>query len=189
MGYRERWEYWKQTDQADQADRKSPLGHVGHRDRFEQQLAQLMHSTQERTPFETRHQEGIRNRVRALRRLRATRRAAGCALAVAGLGLGLFLWPHGHTGDRPSAPHPRPATRPTDGSAPKMSPAPSQTPSAPPPSFPRTHSSAPRLPTTRPPTPEHTAAATVPPTADGSSVTVTQVPATTSASAPALPSH
>ncbi|MER6570519.1 hypothetical protein ABT288_31145 [Streptomyces sp. NPDC001093] len=137
-----------------------------HMDHFERQLTRLMHSTQEPVRYEPRHQEALHAGVRVRRRVRAARRAAGSVLAVAGLGLGLLLWPHGHTDGRPSAPHPRPATSPTP--VPSTSPGPSQSPSttyAPsgPPSSTATDSA----------TPGSTTSTANPPGATGSSATAT----------------
>ncbi|MYW47658.1 hypothetical protein GT346_31205, partial [Streptomyces sp. SID161] len=62
------------------------------RDHFERQLTQLMCQHGPQASFEARHREALRAGVRARRRVRAARRAAGSVLAVAGLALGLFLW-------------------------------------------------------------------------------------------------
>ena len=90
-------------------------------DAFEQRLARLMHGTLEPAPFEPRHREQLRAGVRTRRRVRTAYRAAGSAAVVAGLGLGLLLWPHQHTQVLPRAPGstgvcwcgPRSSPRPT----------------------------------------------------------------------------
>jgi hypothetical protein len=122
-------------DDVDRVERLTLGDDLEYRDHFERQLTQLMH-TREQTSFGPGQRNRLRARVVARRRVRAARRAAGCVLAVAGLGVGLFLWPHGHTDDRPSAPHPRPAISPTSGPSP--TPAPSRSASGPPSSFPTT---------------------------------------------------
>ncbi|MFD0394852.1 hypothetical protein ACFQ3Z_31665 [Streptomyces nogalater] len=102
-------------------------------DHFERRLAGLLRQDPQPVPFEARHREALRAGVRARRRARATRRAAGCVLAGAGLGLVLVLWPHGPTDDRPAAP-PRPVTSPAPTPTPTPTPSvpPSEPPSAPP---------------------------------------------------------
>ncbi|WP_149181467.1 cellulase [Streptomyces sp. TRM49041] len=99
-------------------------------DHFERQLARMMRATEERTSFEPRHQERLRAGVRARRLTRAVQLTTGSALAVTGLGIGLFLLPGTPDRVEPSAPRPLPATSP--------SPVPRTTPSitTPPPSTP-----------------------------------------------------
>lgn len=96
-------------------------------DHFERQLAQLMHSTHEHAPFEPQHRERLRAGVRARRRTRAVRQVGGFALAIAGLGLALFLLPGRPHNVEPSSPRPEPATSP---SAPAVSPSSTPTSSA-----------------------------------------------------------
>ncbi|MEU3954586.1 hypothetical protein AB0F45_20090 [Streptomyces achromogenes] len=100
-------------------------------DHFERRLAGLLRQDPEPEPFEPRHREALHAGVRARRRARAARRAAGCVLAGAGLGLVLVLWPHGPTDDRPAAP-PRPATSPAPTPTPTTTPAPGVSVSEPP---------------------------------------------------------
>ncbi|MEU6066814.1 MULTISPECIES: hypothetical protein [Streptomyces] len=126
-------------------------------DHFERQLAQLMHSAQEHTPFEPVQRERLRAGVRSRRRVRAVQRAAGSALAVAGLGIGILLWPHTPVRDEPSGPHPRPAASPSDPAT--TSPTPDATESETP------SSSA----TTTPPSTDGPPTTTAPPATDGSS--------------------
>ncbi|UXY31658.1 hypothetical protein [Streptomyces sp. HUAS TT20] len=83
-------------------------------DHFERQLARLMHSAQEHIPFEPEQRERLRAGVRSRRRVRAVQRAAGSALAVAGLGIVILLWPHAPVRNEPSGPDPRPAISPSD---------------------------------------------------------------------------
>lgn len=96
-------------------------------DHFERQLAQLMHSTHEHAPFEPRHRERLRAAVRTRRRTRALQQVGGFALAVAGLGVALFLLPGRPHSVEPSSPRPEPATSPT---APAASPSSTPTSSA-----------------------------------------------------------
>ncbi|MEW2396066.1 hypothetical protein [Streptomyces sp. NPDC046862] len=93
-------------------------------DHFERQLAQMMRTTHEPASFEPRHQERLREGVRARRRTRVVQRAVGSVLAVAGLTLGLFLLPDGPTRVEPTDSGPQPATSPSPS-------APTTTPSAP----------------------------------------------------------
>src|SRR4051812_44879570 len=90
-------------------------------DHFERELARMMRDAQEHTPFETEHQIRLRSGVRARRRARLAQKAVGSVLAVAGLGIGLFLLPQDRVENRPQAPVPRPALSPAS---------PSRTPSA-----------------------------------------------------------
>lgn len=142
-------------------------------DQFERELARLMRDTQEHTPFEPKHQTRLRAGVRARRRARAAQKAVGSVLAVAGLGVGFFLLPHGPAEDRPQAPLPRPATSP---SYPSTAPAPAPDAS---PSETSTSSPTPPAgsggPTSGPPTT---------PTAGGSSVTVSPDPTVPATSTP-----
>lgn len=82
-------------------------------DHFERQLALMMRSTEEHTPYEVRQQDRLREGVRVRRRLRAARNAAGSVLAVAAIGLVLLLRPEGTEHVEPSSPRPEPATSPT----------------------------------------------------------------------------
>ncbi|MGY5100178.1 hypothetical protein [Streptomyces sp. 900105245] len=174
----DRMEHLDGTDGRNHLDRGDhrPLGghgdgpaHGDRHDHFERQLSRLMHSAREQASFDVRHQERLRAGVRTRRRVRAVRRAAGSVLAVAGLGLGLFLWPHGHIDDRPSAPHPRPLTEPSTTTSPP--PTPSATPSAPA--------------TSEFPTPDGDPTTSEPPINGGSSVTGTVRPPTDTATATA----
>ncbi|MCS0604161.1 hypothetical protein NX794_23520 [Streptomyces sp. LP11] len=147
-------EHGVRGDGGDRVFADGPPTRSGASDRpdvFESRLAELMHASREPARFGPRHREALRAGVRARRRARAARRAAGSVLAVAGLGLGLFLWPHGQTDDRPSAPGPRPAVSP----APDPSGPPSSTPTGPP-TAPETTSTvlpdAPTVTTSDPPT-------------------------------------
>ncbi|WP_406835880.1 hypothetical protein ACICHK_04980 [Streptomyces sp. AHU1] len=81
-------------------------------DHFERELARMMRDTQEHTPFEPAQQNGLRDGVRARRRIRAAQKAASLVLAAAGISAGLFLLPHAPDRDRPLGPAPRPATTP-----------------------------------------------------------------------------
>ncbi|WP_369391953.1 hypothetical protein AB5J72_33470 [Streptomyces sp. CG1] len=172
------------------------MEHMEDRDHFERQLALLMHGTHEQTSFDPAHRDRLHEGVRARRRVRAARRAAGSVLAVAGLGLGLYLWPHGRVDDRPSAPHPLPATSPAP--APSTSPGPSLSPSTTdspsgPPSSPVTDTATPGSdPTTTnlPGTSGSSATSTQqPPPATPTSRSTTTPPASATKSAPADPSH
>ncbi|MGW3464868.1 hypothetical protein ACWDE9_37210 [Streptomyces olivaceoviridis] len=142
-------------------------------DRFERELTRLMRRAEQPVPFEVRHREALRAGVCARRRVRAARRAAGSVLAVAGLGLGLFLGPHGHTADRPTAPRPRPALSP----APTPSTSPSQPPSGTPGPPPSTTTSTP----TDLPSPGSTTTTSAPPAAPEGSTTATYPPPTATA--------
>ncbi|MFG2604863.1 hypothetical protein ACGFT2_15155 [Streptomyces sp. NPDC048514] len=155
-------------DDVDRVERLDLGDDLAHRDHFERQLARLMH-TQEQTPFGPGHRDRLRAGVVTRRRVRAARRAAGSVLAVAGLGLGVFLWPHAHTDDRPSAPHPRPAISPTSG--PSTSPSPSRSASGPPPSYPTTQ---------QPPDADTTTSD--PPAGPGSTATGQELPSATATS-------
>ncbi|MFF3741079.1 hypothetical protein [Streptomyces sp. NPDC002566] len=87
-------------------------------DHFERELAQLMRDSQEYVPFEPRHRDRLRSGVRARHRTRVARRTVGCALVVAGLGLGFLLLPHDDPAEnRPQAPRPRPVSSPASPSA------------------------------------------------------------------------
>ncbi|MES4892999.1 hypothetical protein [Streptomyces sp. NPDC096012] len=149
-------------DDVARTERLDPGDDPEYRDHFERQLTQLMH-TREQVSFGPGQRNRLRARVVARRRVRAARRAAGCVLAVAGLGAGLFLWPHGHTDDRPSAPRPRPLVSPTSGPGP--SPTPSGAASGPPSSSP----------TTQPP-PDAGATTSDPPSSPGSTATTGRYP-------------
>ncbi|MFF0160731.1 hypothetical protein ACFYRY_24835 [Streptomyces sp. NPDC005263] len=81
-------------------------------DHFERELSRMMRDTQEHAPFEPRHRDRLRSGVRSRRRARVAQRAVGCALAVAGLGIGFFLLPRDPVENRPQAPLPRPVTSP-----------------------------------------------------------------------------
>ncbi|MEU0075369.1 hypothetical protein ABZ027_38435 [Streptomyces sp. NPDC006332] len=96
-------------------------------DHFERELSRMMRDTQEHAPFEPRHRQRLRSGVRSRRRARVAQRAVGCALAVAGLGIGFFLLPRDPVENRPQAPLPRPVTSPA---APTTTP--TRTPDAPP---------------------------------------------------------
>ncbi|MDT0322651.1 cellulase [Streptomyces millisiae] len=93
-----------QTRQTEQTER---------RDQFEQRLAHLMHSAPGQTPFEPRHRERLMAGVRARRRARAARRAAGSVLVACGLVLGLLLLPDTLAGDGSGPADPRPASTPS----------------------------------------------------------------------------
>ncbi|MEU6549232.1 hypothetical protein ABZ915_02950 [Streptomyces sp. NPDC046915] len=95
-------------------------------DHFERELARMMRDTQEHTPFEAGHQLRLRSGVRARRRTRLAQKAVGSVLAVAGLGIGLFLLPHDRVENRPQAPLPRPAISPA---SPSPAPSPEDSPS------------------------------------------------------------
>ncbi|MEU0040465.1 MULTISPECIES: hypothetical protein [unclassified Streptomyces] len=97
-------------------------------DHFERELARMMRDTEEQTPFEPAQQDRLRTGVRVRRRVRSAQKAVGSVLAVAGLGVGLFLLPHTPKGDRPQAPLPQPMT---GRSSPAVSPTPSPTPTRP----------------------------------------------------------
>lgn len=127
-------------------------------DHFEQQLARMMRNAEERASFEPTHRERLRAGVRARRRVRIAQRAVGSALAVAGLGVGLFLLPGGPTRAEPSDPRPRPATSP---SPPAPDTAPDVSPTAP---------SSSSATSSVPASPDRTAT-TLPPVTTGSSVT------------------
>lgn len=81
-------------------------------DHFERQLALMMRSTEEHTPYEVRQQERLHEGVRVRRRLRAARNAAGSVLAVAAIGLVLLLRPEGTEHVEPSSPAPSPQPAP-----------------------------------------------------------------------------
>ncbi|WP_328501089.1 hypothetical protein OG828_11795 [Streptomyces sp. NBC_00457] len=119
-------------------------------DHFERQLAQLMRDTQEHTPYEPKYQDRLRAGVRARRRVRAAQAAVGSVLAVAGLGIGLFLLPDGQVRDEPSAPNPRPAVSPSSPASETSPPGPSPTATSSPSSSP-TGSADSYAPTTAPP--------------------------------------
>ncbi|MGW3668245.1 hypothetical protein [Streptomyces sp. NPDC005141] len=98
-------------------------------DHFERELSRMMRDAQEHTPFEPAQQDSLRDGVRVRRRIRAAQKAASCVLAVAGVGLGVFLLPHAPDRDRPLAPLPRPASSPTSPYAtPTPTPSPGGTP-------------------------------------------------------------
>ncbi|WP_317445499.1 hypothetical protein [Streptomyces collinus] len=141
-------------------------------DHFERQLTRLMHDTREHQAFETAHRDRLRAGVRARRRVRTARRAAGSVLAVAGLGLGLLLWPHAPGTDQPGAPRPRPAVSPVP--APAGTPSPQDSPSMPPSSFP-----------TRSPDPGGATETSQPPATRGGSGPTTGAPPTGTATATA----
>jgi hypothetical protein len=147
-------------------------------DQFERQLTELLRGGPEHHPFEARHRERLYAGVRARRRVRAARRAAGSVLAVAGLGLGLLLWPHGSTDDLPSAPRPRPAVSPapsaTTPPSPDVSPsgAPSSSATSEPPGSSATSGPDPSG-TSLPPDPGGTTTTEEPPATTGSSATAT----------------
>ncbi|MFD9219313.1 hypothetical protein ACFWDI_04615 [Streptomyces sp. NPDC060064] len=126
-------------------------------DHFERQLAQMLRDTEAPAPFEPRHQERLRAGVHVRSRRRAAQRAAGAALAVVGLSVGLFLLPGHATRVEPSHPRPQPATSPS--------------PSAPP-ATPDVSTSEPSSSetSTGPASPDGTAAIT-PPATDGSTAT------------------
>ncbi|MFD5318518.1 cellulase [Streptomyces sp. NPDC127098] len=81
-------------------------------DQFERRLAHLMHSAPGQAPFEPRHRERLMAGVRARRRARAARRAAGSVLVACGLVLGLLLLPDTLAGDGSGPADPRPASTP-----------------------------------------------------------------------------
>ncbi|WP_406307166.1 hypothetical protein OHA61_39215 [Streptomyces sp. NBC_00885] len=90
-------------------------------DHFEWRLAQMMRDTQEPASFEPKHRERLQAGISARRRTRTAQRAAGSALAVAGLAVGLLLLPHASGRVEPSGPRPQPATSPSP-SAPDATP-------------------------------------------------------------------
>ncbi|HET6356508.1 hypothetical protein [Streptomyces sp.] len=90
-------------------------------DHFERRLAQMMRDTQEPASFEPKHRERLQAGISARRRTRTAQRAAGSALAVAGLAVGLLLLPHASDRVEPSGPRPQPATSPSP-SAPDATP-------------------------------------------------------------------
>nr|BFD83997.1 hypothetical protein StreXyl84_33980 [Streptomyces sp. Xyl84] len=101
-------------------------------DHFERQLTRMMCAAEEHTPFEARHRERLWAGVRARRRARTAQRAVGSLLAVAGVGVGVFLLPGTRAGVEPAAPVPRPASSPLPSpSFPGTSPAPGFTPGGP----------------------------------------------------------
>ncbi|WP_063758858.1 hypothetical protein [Streptomyces sp. NRRL S-340] len=115
-------------------------------DHFERQLTRMMRAAEEHTPFEARHRERLWAGVRARRRARAAQRAVGSLLAVAGVGVGVFLLPGTRAGVEPAAPVPRPASSPLPSpSFQGTSPAPGFTPGGPssPPPTGRTASTSP----------------------------------------------
>ncbi|MEU0674595.1 hypothetical protein ABZ330_17215 [Streptomyces sp. NPDC006172] len=86
-------------------------------DHFERELAQLMRDSHEYVPFEPRHRDRLRSGVRARRRTRMAQRTVGCALVVAGFGLGFLLLPRDDPAEnRPQAPQPRPVSSPVSPS-------------------------------------------------------------------------
>ncbi|TQK42538.1 hypothetical protein FBY35_3959 [Streptomyces sp. SLBN-118] len=94
-------------------------------DHFERRLAQMMRDTQEPASIEPRHRERLQAGISARRRTRTAQRAAGSALAVAGLAVGLLLLPNAPDRVEPSSPRPQPATSPTPsapGATPEVSP-------------------------------------------------------------------
>ncbi|MFE9497430.1 hypothetical protein [Streptomyces collinus] len=139
-------------------------------DHFERQLTRLMHDTREHQAFGTAHRDRLRAGVRTRRRVRTARRAAGSVLAVAGLGLGLLLWPHAPGTDQPSAPRPRPAVSPVPGTT--GTPSPQDSPSLPPSSSP-----------TRSPDPGGATETSLPPATQGGSGPTTGAPPTGTATA------
>jgi len=78
-------------------------------DHFERQLARMMRSTQEHSPFEPRHRERLRAGVRVRRRVRAAQQAIGSVVVVAGIALGVFLFPGTPVSSEPGAPGPQTA--------------------------------------------------------------------------------
>ncbi|MEW2296037.1 hypothetical protein ABZ719_25590 [Streptomyces sp. NPDC006743] len=101
-------------------------------DHFERQLTRMMRAAEEHAPFEARHRERLWAGVRARRRARTAQRAVGSLLAVAGVGVGVFLLPGTRAGVEPAAPVPRPASSPLPSpSFPGTSPAPGFTPGGP----------------------------------------------------------
>ncbi|MFF3402869.1 hypothetical protein ACFYW6_30715 [Streptomyces sp. NPDC002659] len=90
-------------------------------DHFERRLAQMMRDTQEPASFEPKHRERLRAGISTRRRTRTAQRAAGSALAVAGIAVGLLLLPHASDRVEPSGPRPQPATSPSP-STPEVSP-------------------------------------------------------------------
>lgn len=99
-------------------------------DHFERQLAQMMRSTREHSPFEPRHRERLRAGVRVRRRVRAAQQAIGSVVAVAGIALGVFLFPGTPVRSEPGSPRPLTATSTSLSTGPSPAPTRDRTPTA-----------------------------------------------------------